>query len=62
MRDTLPTQLSQILAEEDRLGDAFLVGGCVRDWLLKLPNKDFDVEVYGLGYDELVEETVPEEG
>lgn len=55
MRDTLPPQLSRILNEEERLGDAFLVGGCVRDWLLKIPNKDFDVEVYGIGYDELVE-------
>jgi tRNA nucleotidyltransferase (CCA-adding enzyme) len=27
-----------------------LVGGCVRDWLLGLPPKDFDIEVYGLDY------------
>ena len=49
MRNTLPPQLSQILAEEDRLEGAFLVGGCVRDWLLKIPNHDFDVEVFGVG-------------
>lgn len=28
-----------------------LVGGCVRDWLLGLEPKDFDVEVYGLDYE-----------
>lgn len=27
-----------------------LVGGCVRDWLLGLEPKDFDVEVFGLDY------------
>ncbi len=28
-----------------------LVGGCVRDWLLGLEPKDFDVEVFGLDYE-----------
>ena len=28
-----------------------LVGGCVRDWLLGLEPKDFDLEVYGLGFE-----------
>jgi tRNA nucleotidyltransferase (CCA-adding enzyme) len=27
-----------------------LVGGCVRDWLLGLTPKDFDIEVFGLDY------------
>ena len=30
-----------------------LVGGCVRDWLLGLAPRDFDVEVYGLDYEAL---------
>lgn len=30
-----------------------LVGGCVRDWLLGLAPKDFDVEVHGLDYEAL---------
>ncbi len=30
-----------------------LVGGCVRDWLLGLKPKDFDVEVYGLDYESM---------
>ncbi len=28
-----------------------LVGGCVRDWLLGLPPKDFDIEVFDLDYE-----------
>lgn len=30
-------------------GRPFLVGGCVRDALMKVPVLDFDIEVYGLG-------------
>ena len=29
-------------------GRALLVGGCVRDALLGVPNKDYDVEIYGM--------------
>jgi len=32
-------------------GQPRLVGGCVRDWLLGLEPKDFDVEVFGLDYE-----------
>lgn len=34
-------------------GRAFLVGGCVRDLLLRKPSKDVDIEVYGLQPDHL---------
>ncbi len=34
-------------------GRPFLVGGAVRDTLLGLPVKDFDIEVYGLAADQL---------
>lgn len=33
----------------DAGGRPFLVGGCVRDALMKVPVLDFDIEVYGLG-------------
>ncbi|MBM3841481.1 MAG: polynucleotide adenylyltransferase [Verrucomicrobia bacterium] len=49
-----PDELSQILAGTPELRAAHYVGGCVRDWLLDIPNKDFDVEVFGIGYDRLV--------
>lgn len=32
----------------DASGQAFLVGGCVRDALLGIPSKDIDIEVFGL--------------
>ena len=32
---------------------AYLVGGCVRDWLLGKPQKDYDIEVFGLDYESL---------
>jgi tRNA nucleotidyltransferase (CCA-adding enzyme) len=49
----LPSDLARVLAETPLLARAFLVGGCVRDWLLGVPVKDFDLEVFGAGYEEL---------
>ncbi|MBL9172206.1 MAG: HD domain-containing protein [Verrucomicrobiales bacterium] len=54
MNDILPPSLRRILKETPDLAGAHLVGGCVRDWLLGIPPKDFDVEVYGLPWDRLV--------
>lgn len=56
MNDLLPASLRRLLAETPALNQAFLVGGCVRDWLLGEPVKDFDVEVYGLDYESLARE------
>ncbi|HVR36201.1 MAG TPA: polynucleotide adenylyltransferase [Methylomirabilota bacterium] len=50
---TLPPPLAALLQATPELHRAYLVGGCVRDALLRLPLKDIDVEVFGLGYDEL---------
>ena len=36
-------------------GRALLVGGCVRDSLLGLKSKDFDMEVYGLSMERIRE-------
>ncbi len=36
-----------------RVGRPRLVGGGVRDWLLGLPSKDFDIEVAGIGFEAL---------
>ena len=53
MNATLPRDLLQILLETPELEDAFLVGGCVRDWLLGIPHKDYDIEVFGVDYEQL---------
>jgi tRNA nucleotidyltransferase (CCA-adding enzyme) len=52
--DWIPAELRKLLAETPELGCAYLAGGCVRDWLLDRPGHDFDVEVYGIGYEGLV--------
>jgi tRNA nucleotidyltransferase (CCA-adding enzyme) len=53
MQLPLPSDLARVLAETPPLARAYLVGGCVRDWLLGVPVKDFDLEVFGIGYEEL---------
>jgi len=53
MNETLPSDLRKILADTPELKRAYLVGGCVRDWLLGEPQKDFDIEVFGLDYETL---------
>ena len=51
MNETLPNDLADILTGTPELKRAFLVGGCVRDWLLGEPQKDYDIEVFGLDYE-----------
>jgi tRNA nucleotidyltransferase (CCA-adding enzyme) len=53
--DWIPVELRRVLAETPELGRAYLAGGCVRDWLLGRAGHDYDVEVYGIGYERLVE-------
>jgi tRNA nucleotidyltransferase (CCA-adding enzyme) len=49
----LPDELVRLLREVPALSQAYLVGGCVRDALLGIAHKDFDLEVYGVGYEAL---------
>jgi tRNA nucleotidyltransferase (CCA-adding enzyme) len=50
----IPPELENILLHTTELGRAFLVGGAVRDALLGLPpGRDFDIEVFGVNYEEL---------
>jgi tRNA nucleotidyltransferase (CCA-adding enzyme) len=51
--DWIPAELARLFEREALLEHAYLVGGCVRDQLLGLAVKDFDIEVYGVGYAEL---------
>ncbi len=50
----VPSDLQQILSSTPELRAAYLVGGCVRDAWLGLSCKDFDVEVFGVNYEQLV--------
>ncbi len=51
---TIPPSLQAILRDLDHAGfRALLVGGAVRDALLGIEHKDFDIEVYGTSYDGL---------
>ncbi|HWA08159.1 MAG TPA: HD domain-containing protein [Opitutaceae bacterium] len=49
----LPENLRGVLAAVGRVGRPRLVGGCVRDWLLGLEPKDFDIEVGGVDFETL---------
>lgn len=53
MKPKLPEDLARLLGEVPVLRRAYLVGGCVRDTLLGHPVKDFDIEVFGVGFAEL---------
>lgn len=49
----LPAELSPVLAALRRVGRPRIVGGAVRDWLLGLEPKDFDLEVGGASFADL---------
>src|SRR5689334_1159772 len=53
MSALVPDRLAAILAKTPELQRSYLVGGCVRDWLLEKTSKDFDIEVFGLSYEQL---------
>jgi tRNA nucleotidyltransferase (CCA-adding enzyme) len=50
---TLPDDLRAMLEAVRRIGRPRLVGGGVRDWLLGIQPKDFDVEVAGADFESL---------
>ncbi|MGL4758751.1 MAG: hypothetical protein ACRCXZ_05420 [Patescibacteria group bacterium] len=51
---TTPAELNPFVeAVADAGGDALLVGGCVRDFLLGLKPKDYDYLVFGIGVEDL---------
>lgn len=49
----LPSPLVAVLQAVRSVGRPRVVGGCVRDWLLGLEAKDFDVEVPGVTFETL---------
>lgn len=46
----LPDSLREALLALRPIGRPRLVGGCVRDWLMGIASKDFDVEVGGVDF------------
>jgi tRNA nucleotidyltransferase (CCA-adding enzyme) len=51
---TLPSPLEEVLRDLNAAGfRPLIVGGAVRDALLGIEPKDFDIEVYGIAYDRL---------
>src|SRR5262249_50310686 len=58
LKPAVPVELARILTETPELKEAFLVGGGVRDAWLGMTTKDFDVEVFGLNYEQLMEALV----
>ena len=52
-RMRLPEPLVSVLQALRRVGRPRVVGGCVRDWLLGLEPKDFDIEVPGVDFETL---------
>ena len=50
----IPSLLGRILRETPALSCAYLVGGCVRDALLGIPVKDYDIEVFNITFDVLI--------
>lgn len=50
----IPIELEAILRDSPELQRAYLVGGCVRDALIGISHKDFDIEVFGISYEKLV--------
>ena len=59
MNESLPPDLAAILTGTPELKRAYLVGGCVRDWLLGESNKDYDIEAFGLSYEDLARALAP---
>src|SRR3954465_1516394 len=55
----LPSDLRAMLEAVRRVGRPRLVGGGVRDWLLGLEPKDFDVEVAGVDFETLQRTLAP---
>jgi tRNA nucleotidyltransferase (CCA-adding enzyme) len=49
----IPAELQSVLTAVRRKAHPRLAGGCVRDWLLGLRPKDFDIEVQGIDFDDL---------
>ena len=59
----IPKVLENILKNLQEIGaQPILVGGCVRDFFLNIPIKDYDVEIFGIDCFETIEKTLKKYG
>lgn len=59
----IPSILEDILKDLQELGATpILVGGCVRDYFLNIPVKDYDVEIFGIDCFETLEKSLQKFG
>ena len=59
----IPKILEDILINLQELGATpILVGGCVRDYFLNIPVKDYDVEIFGIDCCEIIEKSLKKYG
>ena len=59
----IPKVLENILNDLQELGATpILVGGCVRDFFLNIPIKDYDVEIFGIDCFDTIEKSLQKYG
>ena len=59
----IPSILEDILKDLQELGvTPILVGGCVRDYFLNIPVKDYDIEIFGINSLEIIQKSLEKFG
>ena len=59
----IPKILEEILIDIQSIGALpILIGGCVRDTLLQIPSKDYDIEIYNIDSLEIIEKSLQKFG
>ena len=59
----IPKILEEILIDIQSIGALpILVGGCIRDSLLEIPSKDYDIEIYNIDSLEIIEKLLQKFG
>ena len=62
-KPNIPNVLERILISLQKIGATpILVGGCVRDSILQIPCKDYDVEIFGISSLETIQKSLEKFG
>jgi len=63
IKPNIPLILEEIILSLQKIGATpILVGGCVRDTILQIPCKDYDIEIFGINSLELIENSLQKFG